>query len=151
MAPTLIYERLLPIALTRLTIHILLLVPKNGVKPKCRQNQKTDAVALTRHCRALLLGIIPGWLSCFDAPSSSDHCFLMCGGPEPRGTWGLIKAFVSFGLQKKFVLPGNRATVYPHLFKLFLSPFNDPEGVKCLQKIMLSVLSTPKAVVYDDA
>ena len=23
-------------------------------------------------------------------------------------------------------------TVYPHLFKLFLSPFIDPEGVECL-------------------
>ena len=113
MAPTLIYERLLPTALSRLTINVLLLVPKNGVKPKCRQNQKTDAVALTRHCRALLLGIIPGWLSCFDAPSSSDHCFLMCGGPEPRGTWGLIKAFVSFGLQKKFVHPAGTDGPFP--------------------------------------
>ena len=105
MASTLIFERLLPIALSRLTIHVRLQLPKNGVKPKCRQNQKTDAVALTRHCRVVLLGIIPCRLSCSDAPNSSDHCFLMCGGPEPRGTLGLTKAFVSFGHQKKFIHP----------------------------------------------
>jgi hypothetical protein len=88
-------------------------LPKNGVKPKCRQNQKTDAVALTKHYRALLLGIIPGRLSCFDAPNSSDHCFSMCGSPEARGTWGLTKAFVSFGLQKKFIQPTGTDGPFP--------------------------------------
>ena len=106
IAPTEIYERLLPIALSRLTIYILLLVPKNGVS-RCETGtcagrfKKTVQFPLIKHYRAFSVAYR-------QAGNSSQHCFLMCGGPEPRGTWGLTKAFVSFGLQKKFVLSGNR-------------------------------------------
>ena len=39
---------------------------------------------------------------------SSDHCFLMCGGPEPRGTWGLIPQLRDFFWPSKEIYPPGR-------------------------------------------